>query len=131
MSTAKFERIRNVCVTHYGEKNACGVIAIALACNVSFGKAHAVCKRQGRKDRAPMTGTLIIKALAELGVVATFTDIPIGTTIGTMATRVPGTYLLCMPGHVTTVIDGIIHDFIGQQSRRRTTGMISWTQEAV
>ena len=49
--TAKYRRLADVAKEVYNDKGCCGVIAVAIYCDVSYGKAHAALARAGRKNR--------------------------------------------------------------------------------
>jgi len=49
------------------ENNDCSVIAIAIACNVTYEMAHAACKKHGRVNRQGTFVSISEKAIYELG----------------------------------------------------------------
>jgi hypothetical protein len=46
-----YESMQYIGTDLFNDKNYCGVIATATACKVSFGKAHSLFKKVGRKNR--------------------------------------------------------------------------------
>lgn len=64
--TAKFERLNSVAKEVYDDKDYCAVIAIALMCNVSYGKARAALERAGRKHRKGTRTSEMLAALKEI-----------------------------------------------------------------
>ena len=46
-----FNKLRHVAVKYYNENNCCGVIAVAVAAQVAFGKAYRIMQRLGRPNR--------------------------------------------------------------------------------
>ena len=127
MSTAKYERLSAVAKEHYNEIGFCGVIAVAVAANVSVGKAQAALKRAGRKPRQGTSGLAMRAALSELGFITTYTSNgkDARPTINKVAPTITGAALLLTSGHVTAVVDGIVHDYVGQKSRKRVWGTMT------
>ena len=66
MSTARYERLNAVGREHYNERGDCSVKALAIFCDVSYGKAQAALKRAGRKPRCGAEVKHINTAVTEL-----------------------------------------------------------------
>jgi len=127
MTTAKYERINAVRAEHYKDDDACSVIAIAIACNVSFGKAQAAMRRAGRKDSHGATLSAMRDAITELGFMCKSWDTSTRPTVAQFKKYVEGAVLVVTKGHVSCVLDGIVHDYIGQSSRKRVHSFINVT----
>ena len=127
MTTAKYERINAVRAEHYKDEDACSVIAIAIACNVSFGKAQAAMRRAGREDNRGATLASMREAITELGFMAKSWTTKDRPTVAQFKKYVEGAALAVTTGHVSCVLDGIVHDYIGQSSRKRVHSFIDVT----
>ena len=73
--TAKYERLAAVAKERYNEKGFCCPLAIAVVGDLSMGKALAAMRRAGRKDKKPSSGMQVRRALEELGISETYTDL--------------------------------------------------------
>lgn len=125
MSTAKYERLKNTAKEHYDDHNMCAVIAIALFCDVSYGKAHAALARAGRKNRKRTAPEQIIAALKELLDEELQTAPADGFTVAKAALQVPyARALLFTSGHICAMIDGVVHDWT-QGRRHRVVSAIT------
>jgi hypothetical protein len=125
MTTAKYERINGVREEHYGDKDSCSVVAIAIACNVSFGKAQAAMSRAGRKPGNGASLDQMLDAITELGFMA---NIRYGVgkrpTLSKFVRDTEGAVLAVTKGHVSAIVDGIVHDHLGQRSRKQVYSFI-------
>lgn len=118
--SAKYERLRAVAQDVYGEKRFCTVLALAVAADVSFGKAHAAMARAGRKKGCGAHMTVMQKAAAELG----YALVPRKGFVGkTMATVMPNltaddNAIVEVTSHVAAYKDGAVHDWsVGRRKR--------------
>ena len=130
--TAKFRRLKDVGKEVYNEKGDCGVIAIALFCDVSYGKAHAALTRAGRKKRCGTHHQHMVGAIKELRG-ETLAPVMVGTTtkhcytINKAPERVKhDRAILLTKGHAACMIDGIVHDWT-QGRRHRVVATITST----
>jgi hypothetical protein len=115
-----FEKLKTVGQKYYSDTNFCGVVAIAAAGQVAFGKARAIAKRLGRKHRKGTNIMIIKEALAELG--CDIEEIPIiGKTLGTACRNAPknGVFLIWTTRHITCVDSGQIIDWATTTRRHR------------
>ena len=62
-----YQELKKVAHLHYNDAAYCTVIAVAAACEVSFGKAQAALARAGRKHRQGATMAQMQAAMVELG----------------------------------------------------------------
>lgn len=49
------------------ENNDCAVIAIAVACKITYKKAHSICKKLGRKNGRGLRTFTILQAIKKAG----------------------------------------------------------------
>ena len=115
-----FEKLKTVGQKYYNDTNFCGVVAIAAAGQVAFGKARAIAKRLGRKHRKGTRIDIISNALAELN--CDVQIIPsLGKTLGTACRNAPksGVFLLWTTKHITCVDSGQIIDWATTTRRHR------------
>lgn len=119
-----------------GEKNDCSVKALAIACNMSYEEAHALCARHGRKPRRGMKTKQIIEAVAEAGYVLEriipqqFIQQYPGVHKGLKCitthhpVRFPNvwahkaTYLAFQTSHVLAIVDGKVQDWTAQRANK-------------
>jgi hypothetical protein len=115
-----FEQLRDVGHKYYNDTNFCGVVAIAVAGQVAFGKARAISKRLGRRHRKGTHIEIIEQALLELDCsmapIANF-----GKTLGSACRNTPktGTFLIWTTRHITCVDAGQIIDWATTTRRHK------------
>ena len=101
--------------TEKGERNDCGVKAVAIAADVSYDVAHAALWVHGRPDNGATPWPALWAALRDCGAVAN--DItPQRKQWGSVASVVPKlrrnrTYLVCTRRHILCVKGGQVHDW--------------------
>jgi hypothetical protein len=119
------------------ETNDCTVKALAIVANVTYDEAHRALANAGRKARQGCYQGAQYAALKTLGkklervdmrpILATFPKDRKGNIRRNMTTHHPrrfnkvwpkGTYLLYTIGHVSAVVDGVMHDWAANTSRR-------------
>lgn len=93
------------------EKKDCSVIAIATAFNLEYGKAHAICKKAGRKDNKGFYLATVFrlknrKSCTFLGRRVSNRNRPGMSVEKFKLTHPLGTFILWVRGHVCTLIDG-------------------------
>ncbi len=92
------------------EKMDCSVIAVAAAAGVSYGKAHAMLRREGREDRRRTPPAFTVKAMDKLGFDLHAGDLE-GKTVKTFARNNPeGVFMVSTRGHIATVYNGKVFD---------------------
>ena len=115
-----FEQLRDVGHKYCHDTNFCGIVAIAVAGQVAFGKANAISKRLGRKHRKGTNIEIIEQALLELDCsmapIANF-----GKTLGSACRNTPktGTFLIWTTRHITCVDAGQIIDWATTTRRHK------------
>jgi hypothetical protein len=118
---AKYKKLVRTYTMYYPEDyNNCSVMALALALDISYGKAHAALSRAGRPVGEGCSMDTIIKAAAELG--ATIAPLVTESVTRPTLAYVRDNYAKYSPvmavmkgdrnaGHVATISDGAIYDF--------------------
>ena len=101
----------------YNERNDCVIKAIAIATNISYGKVHKTCKKNGRENRKGTSGKTLKKTVSDLG----FKLVPVKGTGKTFKTYQPPTnesYLVFSKSHCVAAVDGLIRDWSSDTNRR-------------
>ena len=127
--TAKYQRLSNTAKDVYNERGCCGVIAVAIYCNVSFGQARAALERAGRKHGHGTTVSQLVSAVKELDGVELVLDKRTPTdkfTVNGAPEALSDTRraMLLTRGHVAAMIDGVVHDYT-QGRRHRVIGTLT------
>src|SRR5688572_11021759 len=65
--TAEYSQAHTVARTAFREHNDCAVIAVSIACGVTYETAHAALKAAGRQDRKGTYAHQTVKAIESLG----------------------------------------------------------------
>lgn len=116
----KYRKLANVRAKYYpSEGNDCSVKAVAMAGNVSYGKARAAMARQGRVEGEGAVMTQILNALAE--VTGKQWDLELGHGVKTLATaKKLGAEPACIltDAHISYYADGRVHDW-AEGSRKK------------
>lgn len=104
----------------FGETRDCSVKAVAIACEVDYGVAHAALKKHGRKDKRSAYHGTINNALKELG----FKKVKVDCSARTVTT-IPrdrafrnGRFMVFVSGHVLAVTDGTVQDWTAGRQHR-------------
>lgn len=108
----------------YDETNDCTVKAIALACDVSYGKAHRLLAKMGRKKGRGVTMAVIAKALNQLGypvdIHGMLNHSAVDLTIKRFAREYSeGRYIVCTKAHAIAVVEGELKDWTADTAGRR------------
>ena len=123
-----YEALSLVARKHYPkENNYCAVIAVAVAADVSYGKARSYLFKEGRKDGKGTYPKWTYSALNKLGYVLHGYVGNWPKTLATAARVLPkrGTFALLTRGHISVVRDGVLQDWAATtNSRKRVTNII-------
>lgn len=122
----KYKRLARTCALYYkDDANNCSVMTLALALDVSYGKAYAALKRAGREEGEGVMFEVIRKAARELGYdFGLVSAEEFGYKAPTLAkvrnaggNRVAIVRGAKQDGHILSVRDGVIYDFSGSRKR--------------
>jgi hypothetical protein len=107
----------------HGEKNDCTVKALAISGNLTYGVAHTMMAKRGRKPRMGSHTAYVISALQELGKNvehvserASFQNVKTIKAIQSLNLR--GCYLIRTSGHILAMESGIVHDWTANRCHR-------------
>ena len=126
-----YKKICKVALLHYPEEhNDCSVLALAVACEVSYGKAQAELARQGRVTGEGATMHMIMCAAHNLGwnIRSVSTEVMRSTSAPTLARirddLAKAATLMAIvyskgSGHVLTIKNGAIIDYSGSRKRAK------------
>jgi hypothetical protein len=109
----------------FGERNDCGVLAVALATDTSYETAHACLAHLGRADRKGTPWNAIWNGLTELGFKAI--NITRSRKKWGSVSKVAGklrptrTYLVHTSKHILCVKGGVVHDWSAERKMRIKT----------
>ena len=114
---------------YYNDEGFCGVVAVAVAAQVSFGKARAELERQGRQHRQGTATYQIESALNVLGckVRLEFVSKSFSSLVKTLDKS--KTYLVYTRGHVTCIDKGVIMDWMTANRRHKVMFIQQITRE--
>ena len=117
-----FEELAQAGRRHYNDSGFCTVIALAVACDISFGKAYHTYKRLGRKDRRGTYEDMQLKALAKFKKKAVFdrdkTAMFRDKTVNQLLKHTAdwkGRYWVYIRGHVIAIRDGVCEDWTAME----------------
>lgn len=103
----------------FGERNDCGVVALAIACGVPYEKALFALAASGRKKQQGTTGEQLQAAARLLGyrLRETFYD---ADTVRTLERKLIGSEILivCTCDHALAVRDGEVRDYTRGRTHR-------------
>ena len=117
-----YDELAKVGRKYYHDTNFCTVIGLAVACDLSFGKARAIAEREaGRKKRRGLNQLQIRAMYKSMGKKLERVSNIYGATLGTVAKRPPsgGRFLFMTRSHCAVSRDGILEDWSAQGSRHR------------
>jgi len=118
MKDNTYESMAKVGETVMNDTNFCGVIAVATACRVSFGKARAELKKQGRRDKKGSPLPYIERATKRLGyeakLIASWGD-KMPSTLNIAKAYPVGVYYVLMNSHIFTMVNGRINDWMKER----------------
>ncbi len=117
-----YEALSLVARKHYPqENNYCAVIAVAVAADVSYGKARSYLFKEGRKDGKGTQPVWTYRALEKLGYTTAEYSGKYPKTLATAARVLPkrGTFLIHTRGHISAVKDGVLQDWAASTGSRK------------
>ena len=117
-----YEALSLVARKHYPkENNYCAVIAVAVAADVSYGKARSYLFKEGRKDGKGTYPVWTYRALEKLGYTTTEYNGKYPKTLATAARILPkrGTFAIHTRGHISVVQDGVLQDWAATTNSRK------------
>ena len=117
-----YEALSLVARKHYPkENNYCAVIAVAIAADVSYGKARSYLFKEGRKDGKGTPPVWTYRALAKLGYTTSEYSGKYPKTLATAARVLPkrGTFLIHTRGHISAVKEGVLQDWAASTGSRK------------
>ena len=115
-----FEELYKVGQRYYSDSGFCAVIATAVACDISFGKALSFSKKVGRTHRKG-TSLVMIHGMLALGGKKITPIANFGATLTTSERHAPktGRYMFLVRGHVAAMRDGVLEDWTSGGSKRK------------
>lgn len=115
-----YKELHEVGINHYNDRGFCSVIAIAVACHVSYGKAYNTMKRNGRRDRDGASMLQIRCAVKELGYNIEEIEGFYGKQVKTMARRLSqnDNYMVLVRGHILAIRGGIVEDWTADRAHK-------------
>ena len=115
-----YEELHKIGQRYYSDTGFCAVIATAVACDISFGKALSFSRKAGRKHRSGTKLAMIHSMMAMGGKKMTPVD-NFGATLTTSERHAPktGRYMFLVSGHVATMRDGVLEDWTSGGSKRK------------
>tara|TARA_R110000868_G_C10695348_1_gene748711 strand:- start:52 stop:450 length:399 start_codon:yes stop_codon:yes gene_type:complete len=115
-----YSELAKVGQRYYNDSGYCAVLATAVACDVSFGKALSFSRKAGRQHRKGSNLSAIHSMLALGGKKMTPID-NFGATLTTSERCAPktGRYMFLVSGHVATMRDGVLEDWSQGGSKRK------------
>lgn len=123
-----YEALSLVARKHYPkENNYCAVIAVAIAADVSYGKARSYLFKEGRKDGKGTPPVWTYNALEKLGYNKTEYSGRYPKTLATAARILPkrGTFAIHTRGHISVVQDGVLQDWAAFTGSRKRVLLIT------
>jgi len=100
------------------DTNACGLIAIAIATNKTFGEVHAIFKRLGRKNRQGVSTAQMQRVLNILGFKIVKLSEWKGKTCTTLTLPRKDNYIALTASHALAVKFGLIKDWTDGRRHR-------------
>jgi hypothetical protein len=107
---------------YYSDDNFCTVVGLAVACDLSFGKARAIAERTVSRRKGKGLKFYEIERLYEsMGKALVPVSNIFGATLGTVAKGVPaeGRYFFLTRSHCAVSREGILEDWSAKGSRHR------------
>jgi hypothetical protein len=97
---------------HYKDDNCCAVVALAITCQVSFGKAFNLAKRLGRVTGKGTPWNIIFASYEALGYKLVRVE-SYAKTVSSLSQHLPSTgrYLVHVRGHVLAFDGGTVKDW--------------------
>ena len=123
-----YEALSLVARKHYPkENNYCAVIAVAIAADVSYGKARSYLFKEGRKDGKGTYPRWTYNVLNKMGYALHGYTGNYPKTLSTAARVLPkrGTFVILTRSHISAVKDGVLQDWAASTgSRKRVLDII-------
>ena len=126
---AKYKKLCRTCLLHYGnDTNNCSVMTLALALDISYGKAYATLARHGRKHGRGTTFEVMRAAALELGYGFSRVNMEEFDYKASLAKvrNAGGNRIVIVSGddggrtgHVLSIRDGVIYDFSSSRKKAR------------
>lgn len=117
-----YSELTKVGTLYYKDKNFCTVIGLAIACDLSFGKARAIAERTVKRVKGRGLNVWSIhKLYMSMGKELVSVPNIYGATLGTVSNNVPlkGRYMFLTASHCAVSRDGVLEDWSAKGSRHR------------
>ena len=120
MKEYSYQELAKIGAKYYQDRNFCTVVALAVTCQQSFGKAYHTMKRLGRQDKHGAQYGLIYKAVEILGFKAEKIEGLYGKQVKSVTKLLPrtGLYMVHVRGHVLAVRNGEVVDWTEGRAHR-------------
>lgn len=120
MREYSYQELAKIGAKYYKDRNFCTVVALAVTCQQSFGKAYHTMKRLGRQDTKGAQYGLIYKAVDILGFKAEKVNGLYGKQVKSVTKLLPSTglYMVHVRGHVLAVRNGEVIDWTEGRAHR-------------
>ena len=111
------------CAKYYKDNNYCGVVSLAAAAGIGYGKAFHRLKKYGRVTGKGTPGRAMKRALKDFNLGATLCE-KYGRAFKTLSTvrknlnKLQGTYLIHSTTHVGCVKDGVYYGWAAKPNTR-------------
>ncbi len=115
-----YKELARIGAKYYHDNNFCTVVALAVTCQQSFGKAYHTMKRLGRKDGKGAILPVTHKAIEILGYKAEQIDGLYGKQVKSLPKLLPrnGMFMVHVKGHVLAVRNGEVVDWTEGRAHR-------------
>jgi len=109
----RYKELEHVAKRYYRDSGYCSVIALAVCCDLKFGKARKAMERGGRSNGRGVNMTMIRNGLAEFGFEGKLVYDVKPCTMTTVARQLDSskTYMVFVNGHVAAVKGGMVQDW--------------------
>ena len=134
MNTEKIANDNNKISKSYGERNDCGVRALANSCHIPYPQAHNIIKKNGRKKGrgSPKFNELMHTICDRLYYPKLDESNSLPKTIGQFCkVYKKGRYIIYTYGHALAVVDGVPQDWTTTKSRHRVIQFGKIKDEAI
>lgn len=114
-----YEELRAIGKKYYNDAGFCAVIAVAIACKTSYGKAHAMLEREGRVNGQGTAKWMIDTVINKMGYKLSEVDGFYNKQVKSLTAHFKsGVYVVYVRGHVLTIRNGIIEDWTAERAHR-------------
>ena len=117
-----YDELNQVACKYYPQESGhCAVIAVAVAADVSYGKARSYLFKEGRKTGKGTYPQWTYNAMNKLGYTLHSYKGDYPKTLATAARILPkrGTFLLRSFRHISAVRDGVLQDWAAETGSRK------------